>query len=66
MHREATLLELEEDMKTNYINVDNTIFKGVFEILRESGDTCKDEEGKPMVKECSQKRRRDLGCVPYL
>jgi hypothetical protein len=64
MHRKATVLELEQDLKTNFINADNTIFEGMYEILKESGDTCTDEEGKGMIKECSQKRRRAMGCDP--
>ncbi len=64
MHREATEDELRLDIDTKYINGDHTIFKGIYEILRESGDNCKDEAGKSMVKECSNKRRKAMGCDP--
>ena len=64
MHRKATDVELLQDTETKYINADGTIFKGIYEILRESGDTCKDAGGKQMVKECSKARRRAMGCVP--
>ena len=36
MHREATEDELRQDIDTKYINGDHTIFKGLYEILRES------------------------------
>ncbi len=55
MHRKATDDELRQDMDANCINSGNAIFKGIYEILRESEDTCKDEAGKNMVKECSNK-----------
>ena len=64
MHRKATDVELLQDTDTKYINADGTIFKGLYEILKESGDTCKDAGGKQMVKECSKARRQAMGCVP--
>jgi hypothetical protein len=64
MHRKATDEELLQDKESIFINSDGTIFKGMYEILREAEDTCKDEEGKHMIKECSRKRRQSMGCDP--
>jgi hypothetical protein len=44
--------------------LDRSIFKGIYAILREGGDTCKDDNGVALVKECSKARRQLLGCVP--
>ncbi len=50
MHRKVTDEELLQDKESKFINSDSTIFKGMYEILREAGDTCKDETGKYKIK----------------
>jgi hypothetical protein len=66
MHRAATAEELVQDVEIKVINEDGTIFKGIYAILREGGDSCtsKAENGTALVKECSKARRHLLGCAP--
>jgi hypothetical protein len=64
MHRAATAEELVQDVEIKGINEDGTIFKGIYAILREGGDSCKAENGTALVKECSKARKHLLGCAP--
>jgi hypothetical protein len=63
MHRAATEEELLANQDLKGINEDGTIFKGIYAILREGGDNCKDDNGAALVKECSKARRLLAGCA---